>query len=265
MNSWVLLASTVLLLALPRLLMTRDEAQAASKVRPEIHGDLTFYWWVTRFYTWFWHRLRHEGWAPLPETGPAILISNHTCCIDHLLLQSSCRRVLGFMIAREFFELPIVHTFCIRIGCIPVNRDGRDLQATRAALRALDEGKVVPIFPEGKITPASGRTLGPIRPGAAFIAVRSGAPVIPAFIYGSPPTDDIAQSLLMRSRARVRFGPPVDISDVQPSQAGDKTVLAMVTERFERALLELQAESLESDPDARSPVVAASTEPARAG
>jgi 1-acyl-sn-glycerol-3-phosphate acyltransferase len=262
MNSWVLLALTALLLALPRVLLPRE--RTAPKARPEIHGDLTFYWYVTRFYTWFWHRLRHEGWAPLPETGPAVLIANHTCCIDHLLLQSSCRRVLGFMIAREFFDLPIVHAFCLRIGCIPVNRDGRDLQATRAALRALSEGKVLPIFPEGKVTAASGRTLGPMLPGAAFIAVRSGAPVIPAYIYGSPPTDQIAGSLLKRSRSRVRFGPPVDMSDVRTSQAGDKNVIAKVSERFERALLDLQAQSLAADPKARRRPEADAVEPAGA-
>ena len=247
MNSWVLLALAALLMALPRVLMTSAEIAAAARPRPEIHGDLTFYWMVTRFYTWFWHRLRHVGWAPLPETGPAVLIANHTCCIDHLLLQSSCRRVLGFMIAREFFELPIVHAFCVRVGCIPVNRDGRDIQATRAALRALSEGKVLPIFPEGKVTPTAGRTLGPMLSGAAFIAVRSGAPVIPAYIYGSPLTDDIAQSLIMRSHSRVRFGPPIDLSDVRRSQAGDKDVLASVCERFERALLDLQAQSIAAD------------------
>ncbi|KAJ3050522.1 hypothetical protein HK102_012284, partial [Quaeritorhiza haematococci] len=81
------------------------------------------------------HGLRSNGWAPLPERGPAILIANHTCCIDHLLLQARSRRVLGFMIAKEMYELPIVHAFCVLTGGIPVKRDGRDRQATRAALR----------------------------------------------------------------------------------------------------------------------------------
>jgi len=265
MNSWALLATTALLLALPRVFMPRAKADAEARRKPEIHGDLTFYWWVTRFYTWAWHRLRHDGWAPLPESGPAVLISNHTCCIDHLLLQSSCRRVLGFMIAREFFDLPIVHAFCVRVGCIPVNRDGRDLQATRSALRALAEGRVLPIFPEGTITPRSGHALGPILPGAAFIAVRSGVPVIPAFIYGSPPTAEIGPSLLMRSRSRVVFGPPIDLSDVAPSQAGDKQVIARISGRFEHALQDLRARCLEAHLDASQDVSAAPAEPARVG
>ena len=60
--------------------------------------------WLTIAYCGLWHRLKTNGWAPLPETGPAILIANHTCGIDHLILQAGCRRVLGFMIAREYYE-----------------------------------------------------------------------------------------------------------------------------------------------------------------
>lgn len=235
------------MLVLPEFLKSDESPPRNVRAKPEIHGDLTFYWYCVRFYTRALHRLRKNGWAPLPETGPAILIANHTCCIDHLLLQSSSRRVLGFMIAREMYELPVVRSFASRTGCIPVNRDGRDLQATRAALRALEEGKVVPIFPEGKITPKSGRVLGPIRSGAAYIAVRSGAPVIPAFITGSPPTLDIGPSLWSPSRSRVRFGSPLDLSEFNPSQAKDKAVLALVSQRFERALLDLQAQSLQEE------------------
>ena len=91
--------------------------------------------------------------------GPAILISNHTCGIDHMLLQSRSRRLLGFMVAREYYEWKWIHWICKYIGCIPVNRDGRDFAATRAAMRALKAGRVLPIFPEGHIVPASGRRL----------------------------------------------------------------------------------------------------------
>lgn len=232
-------------LVLPPFLTNDESTFQSVRAKPEIHGDLTFYWYLARIYTRVIHRLRKSSWAPLPESGPAILIANHTCCIDHLLLQSSSRRVLGFMIAREMYELPLVHMFAARTGCIPVNRDGRDVHATRAALRALEEGKVVPIFPEGRITPESGRALGPILSGAAYIAVRSGAPVVPAFITGSPPTLDIGPSLWSFSRSRVRFGDPLDLSEFDPSQAKDKEVLAEVRRRFEHALRELQAQSLQ--------------------
>ena len=80
--------------------------------------------------------------------------------------------MLGFMIAREYYEWRKISYFCKLVDCIPVNRDGRDLQATRTALRALEAGRVLPIFPEGKVTPASGEVLGEMR--RALRSSRSG-------------------------------------------------------------------------------------------
>jgi 1-acyl-sn-glycerol-3-phosphate acyltransferase len=236
----LLLALTVLLLMVPGFL-------PPVRTMPEIRGPLRWVHRVFRLYCTLWHGLRVEGYAPLPESGPAILIANHTCGIDHMLLQSASRRLLGFMIAREYYDSRWLHWICSYIGCIPVNRDGRDLSAIRAGLRALGEGRVLPIFPEGTIVPASGRRLGPMRPGTAYLAVRAGVPVVPAYILGTPPTDEIIESLATPSRARVVFGEPIDLSDIPPDRAGDKAVQAEVSARFERALLALQARAIAAE------------------
>jgi 1-acyl-sn-glycerol-3-phosphate acyltransferase len=110
-------------------------------------------------------------------------------------------------------------------------------------LRALADGRVLVIFPEGRITPSSGRTLGPILPGAAYVAVRSGVPVIPAFIRGTPETNQIGESLKTPSQAVVTFGDPIDLTGCAPAQAGDRAVQAEVSRRFLQALLALQAQS----------------------
>jgi 1-acyl-sn-glycerol-3-phosphate acyltransferase len=201
--------------------------------------------WAVITYCALWHRLRTNGWAGLPERGPAILIANHTCGIDHLVLQAGCQRVLGFMIAREYYDWSLIHWFCKLVDCIPVNRDGRDIYATRAALRALKEGRVLPIFPEGQITASSGKELGPIRPGAAFLAIRSGVPVIPAYIRGTPETNQIGPSIATPSHARVIFGDPVDLSDFEPAHAGNREVQAEVSRRFFQALVDLKNRSLQ--------------------
>ncbi len=158
-------------------------------------------------------------------------------------MQAGSRRVLGFVIAREYYDWSLIHWFCKRVGCIPVNRDGRDLPAIRAALRALADGHVVTTFPEGRITPSSGREFGPILPGAAFLAVRAGVPVIPAYIQGTPETNQIGESLITPSRAIVTFGEPIDLCDLTPHQAGDKGVQAEVSRRFLQAWLELKKRS----------------------
>ena len=243
MTCRVLLSLTILLLILPSILLPARPGPSGQQTQPEIHGTLRSMHWMVIAYCALWHRLKTNGWAPLPSNGPAILIANHTCGIDHLVLQAGCRRVLGFIIAREYYDWSLIHWFCKRVGCIPVNRDGRDIQAIRAALRALADGRVLPIFPEGRITPSSGRELGEILPGAAFLAVRAGVPVIPSYIRGTPETNQIGESLITPSRAVVTFGDPIDLTDFEPSQAGEKAVQAEVSRRFLQALLDLQARS----------------------
>ncbi len=242
MSCWLLLSLSVLILLLPRLLLSKPAAPGPPLL-PEVHGSLRPMHWAVIAYCGLWHRLRTNGWAPLPAHGPAILIANHTCGIDHLILQAGCQRILGFIIAREYYEWSLIHWFTRRVGCIPVNRDGRDLQAIRTALRRLESGRVLPIFPEGRITPSSGRELGPILPGAAYLAVRSGVPVIPAYIRGTPETNMIGKSLITPSHSVVIFGEPVDLSGFEPRQAGDKTVQAEVCHRFDAAFRDLMARS----------------------
>ena len=148
------------------------------------------------------------------------------------------------MIAKEFYDFWVCRPFCRLIGCIPVRRDGRDLAAIRAALRALEEGRVVPIFPEGKILPTSGRELGEGKSGVAFIALHARVPVIPAYIRGTPETKNVWKALITPSRARVVFGPPIDLSDFPPGLPIDKPTLAAVTERLMDAIRELRLASL---------------------
>ena len=200
MNSALLLLLSILFLSIPGLMVGSRKRDGPPEDMHEIRGPLRWLYRGIQFYCTTWHGLRIKGYAPLPGSGPALLIANHTCGIDHMLLQASSRRLLGFMIAREYYESPWLHGICSHIGCIPVNRDGRDLAAIRAALRALGEGRVLPIFPEGRITPASGRRLGEMRPGSAYLAIRAGVPVVPAYIIGTPGTDEILPSLAMPSR-----------------------------------------------------------------
>ncbi len=240
-----LLLGSAALLLLPWLLgpVARRDGD-----RPEIHGLLTAMEWLNRVYCAGMHRLVVFNEAPLPEHGPAILVANHTSGVDNLVLQAGCRRVLGFMVAKEWYEAPVVSTLCRVLRCIPVRRDGRDLSATREALRALSEGRVLPIFPEGKITPESGRAFGPGKPGAAFLTLRARVPVVPAYIRGTPETGLVTKAIVTPSQARVLFGPPIDLSDLLDESDDDrdreKARLAAITDRLMDAIKALRDRSL---------------------
>lgn len=241
MSVWALVALTATLLMLPWISELGARPFGRAPANPEIRGFLRVLEALNIVYCSVWHQLAIGSYAPLPDSGPAILISNHTCGIDHMLLQSRSKRLLGFMVAREYYEWKWIHWICKYIGCIPVNRDGRDFAATRAALRALREGRVLPIFPEGHIVPASGTKLDDMKPGTAYLAIHAQVPVIPAYIHGTPRTNEIIESIVTPSRAHVIFGEPIDLSDIHRDGAGDKKVQAEVSERFKRAFLALQA------------------------
>ncbi len=235
------------ILILPWALLASARRSPRGGDRPEVHGFLRFLWWLNRAYCVAVHRLVNLNEAPLPEHGPAILVANHTSGVDNFVLQAGCRRVLGFMIAQDIHQVWCVRPFSRALRCIVVRRDGRDLTAVREALRALKEGRVLPIFPEGRITASSGRELGPGKPGAAFLTLQAGVPVIPAYIRGTPITKTVWEAGVTPSRVRVIYGPPIDLSDLANAPRGhdgEKAQIAAVTDRLMDAIKSLRDRSL---------------------
>lgn len=199
---WIMLAVAGIVLA----------AAVASMVvrlrRGPIRGKRRFWWNLNEFYCRFWFRLRRIGPCTVPGEGPVVLVCNHASPIDPLLLIASTpHRVLGFMIAREYADLPIFRHLIGMIGCIPVRRDGHDAAAVRTALRRLSAGEAVGVFLEGGI-PRPGQEVRP-KEGAALLALRTGATIVPAHISGVRYDGRVARTFFRRHRAEVRFGCPI--------------------------------------------------------
>jgi len=217
----------------------------------EFRGFLALLWYVNAAYCAIVYRLRTEA-APLPERGPAILIANHTCNIDSFLLQAGTGRLLGFLIARQYYDNPLFHLPCKMIGCIPVNSDGREIAATKASLRALSEGRVLPLFPEGQMLTTSGREIGQAKLGVALIALKSRVPVIPAYIRGTPRSKNVWVSLTTPSSARVVYGPPIEADEYAPLAEGlgdQRAAWAATTARFMAAIHALRDREVARDPE----------------
>ncbi len=235
MTVWFLLALSALLLALP--VIFRPGTQPPSEFR----GLLAFFWYLNAVYCAVVHRLSTER-APLPESGPAILIANHTCNIDNFLLQAGCLRKLGFMISRDYYDVWAFRPFCQLVDCIPVDNNGKNTAATRAALRALKEGRVLPVFPEGRMLTTSGREIGEAKPGVAFIAMKAQVPVIPAYIRGTPESRILWRSFLTPSHSRVLYGDPIDPSEfpMPEGHEAERVALAATTEKLMGAIKALR-------------------------
>lgn len=201
-----------------------------------------------------WHRWSATGGDPLPPTGPVLLVSNHTSCADPVFLQCGIHRKIAYMMAREFLDLRWAAWLFRVVGIIPVNRNGRDSAATRAALRALDRGGVLAVFPEGRIN-TNGSGLLPGHPGAAMLALHSRARVVPVCITGGPRTGDLGPSFLKRSKVRVHYGQPIDLSAYYGRER-DRDVLQAITDMFMREIARLgrmaQPDAQQAEPTAPS-------------
>jgi 1-acyl-sn-glycerol-3-phosphate acyltransferase len=160
-----------------------------------------------------WHRCARRGPNLLPKRGAALLIANHPTHADPAFLTAACRRWVHFLQAREYYDVPFLRPLFHLWGCIPVSRGHPDPACIRAALECLRRGAVVGLFPEGELSPPGSGRLRRGHTGAALLALRSGAPVIPAYIAGAPPPRGVvADWLWPAGGVRVVFGPPIDLS-----------------------------------------------------
>jgi 1-acyl-sn-glycerol-3-phosphate acyltransferase len=119
----------------------------------------------------------------VPNDGPVILVSNHLNWTDIPLIGLKVRRRTHFMAKAELFQKAPSKWLWIGLGAFPVRRGEPDRQAIKQAEEVLKAGQVLVIFPEG--TRSKTRVMREGLPGAALIALRSGAPVVPIGIYGS--------------------------------------------------------------------------------
>lgn len=157
-----------------------------------------------------WFDLAVEGIERLPD-GPFLLAANHHNYLDGVVLGVAVPRPISFLVMPRVYHASLLHpAFHRRIGSIPLNLSRPDPAAIRTALRALDAGRIVGIFPEGPFS-REGR-LVPGQPGVAALALRAGVPVVPAAIEGTYEALCGRRFYLPRRRPlAVRFGEPIHL------------------------------------------------------
>src|SRR5947208_1425941 len=120
-------------------------------MREEERPAIRFLHRLLDFYLRGYHQIDVMSPSQLPASGPAILVCNHVSSLDPLLLQWACSRLIVWMMAKEYY-VPGTRWLFDVIRIIPVERSRRDVAATRAAMRALEKGHVLGIFPEGRLS-----------------------------------------------------------------------------------------------------------------
>jgi 1-acyl-sn-glycerol-3-phosphate acyltransferase len=167
-----------------------------------------------RLFCRVYHRLPHIE-LPLPETGGAIVVSNHISGLDPMLMLASSSRPLRFLIAREQYERFGLQWLFRAVGCIPVDRENSPEKAMRQAIKALREGEVVALFPHGKIH-LDRDPPRKIKAGAARLASLTGLPLVPLRISGVMGEGGVMLPVFMRGHARIKLFPVIEVTDQTP-------------------------------------------------
>ncbi len=150
--------------------------------------------------------LKSEGIHNLPKKGPAIIVANHASSWDPLLLAVASPRPVHFMAKAELYQNQILARLFTALNAFPVKRGQADRVAIRKALGLLDSGQILGIFPEG--TRKKEVAMEAAQVGAAMLALKSGAQLIPAACLGTRNRFPWGWG---RSTLMIRFGKPLDL------------------------------------------------------
>jgi len=171
-------------------------------------------------------RLEARGTENIPATGPVVLASNHISNFDPPTVGVKVKRKVHFMAKEELFKIPVFGALIHSFGAFPVKRGGVSKDAIKSAITLLKEGNVMGIFPEGSRNNQSGSA----KKGAAMIAVRSGAVVVPVAVVGK---------YRIFSKMTVYYGKPIDLTAIIEESSPD--MLEQVTDAIMVRIRELAA------------------------
>ena len=158
-------------------------------------------------------------------TGPYIVVANHIDWKDPPALEFTFRVALRFMAKIEAFDMLFLGGLMRGIGCFPVRRGEGDRRALMTCLQVLRVGNPLAFFPEG--TRSRDHVLHRARPGIAFLARKSGAPILPVGLTGTP------EARPFRSRIHVAVGEPFQLDALGlPAEASEQDAADAIMRRI---------------------------------
>lgn len=172
-----------------------------------------------------------SGAENIPLSGPAVIATNHVGYLDFTFVGYAARdrkRLVRFMAKQEIFEHPLAGPLMRGMKHIPADRFGRTELAIERSVEAVQSGEVVGMFPEGTISRSFVPRLG--KTGAARIAIKAGAPLIPGAVWGSQRilTKGRPTNFERRVDITVDFGEPIHYGDGDDPQSVTEKLMTSI-------------------------------------
>jgi len=149
-------------------------------------------------------RIEVSGAGNIPLSGGFILASNHASFLDPVALGVASPRRLSFMAQHDLFFNPLFSRLISNLGAFAVRQGAPDLAAFKEAIRRINQGAALVIFPEGRRVP-KGEIAEP-GAGVGFLAQKLNVPVIPAFIKGTEVALPKGARFIRPTKVAVHFG-----------------------------------------------------------
>jgi 1-acyl-sn-glycerol-3-phosphate acyltransferase len=201
---------------------------------------MSFFYRSMNFFSWYLFRLlfpfKIYGQDHIKK-GAAIIAANHVSFLDPPLLGIACPEPVHYMAKDSLFKIPLFGFLIRKMNAHPLKGDGNDVGVMKVALKVLQDGNKIILFPEGKRS--FDNTLSPIKPGLFLLFSKTEATVIPTYIFGTYEAWP-RKSIFPRFRRPIGcvFGSGLDLPDF--SKIDKKQAQHLFAEKLTHALENLK-------------------------
>ncbi|MEN3314975.1 MAG: 1-acyl-sn-glycerol-3-phosphate acyltransferase [Acidimicrobiaceae bacterium] len=174
----------------------------------------------------YW-RATYDGLDNIPTTGAFVLAPVHRSFIDFGLVAAVSKRRVRYMGKDSLWKVKWFGSFISALGAFPVRRGAADREALRRCIDIIGSGEPIVLFPEG--TRQSGPAVKELFEGAAYVAIRTGIPIVPVGIGGSERALKKGERLPRPVKVHVVIGPPLVPPPPKPSGHPSRSALKQLT------------------------------------
>ena len=194
-------------------------------------------WYVVATILKAYWRVTCEGREHVPRDEPFVLAPVHRSFLDFAIVSCVTKRRLCYMAKDSIWKYPVFNRFLYALGAFPVRRGGADREAMRRCMAVIERGEPVVMFPEG--TRRSGPVVVDLYEGPAYLAAKTGVPIVPVGIGGSERALKRGQRVPRPVKIAVVVGPP--IRPPAPAEGGrvPRRVLHELTEELRQEVQRL--------------------------
>ncbi len=154
-----------------------------------------------------WFRLEIHGRHHLPTDGPFVLTPVHRSNLDFILAATVRRPRMRYMGKASIWKFRPLGSLVSMLGAFPVHRGTADRESLRTCMRVIENGESLVLFPEG--TRRSGPVVEDLFDGAAYVAVRTGVPLVPLGIGGSDKAMPVGSKVIHPHKVVLVVGEPI--------------------------------------------------------